>query len=62
MVCAWHNLGTIRLAAPLPEKPEAVVIRYFSAPGPEVWVDVLKELVKPAGDLFLEARHLAAQC
>ncbi|DBA79583.1 TPA: hypothetical protein ACH3X1_008273 [Trebouxia sp. C0004] len=35
------------LTALLAEKTDAVARRYFSAPGPELWVGTLKELIKP---------------
>ncbi|DBB01776.1 TPA: hypothetical protein ACH3X1_000393 [Trebouxia sp. C0004] len=35
------------LTALLAEKTDAVAGRYFSAPGPELWVGTLKELLKP---------------
>ena len=56
----WHLPDTVlkpsekhSLTALLAEKTDAVAGRYFSAPGPELWVGTLKELLKPTGILSL---------
>ena len=48
------------LAAALAEKTDAVAMRYFSAPNPELWMGTLRQLLKPTGNFHRHSLTLAA--